>query len=80
MHQSLLKIAAQLRNDENGFLISAELVLIATLAVLTLIVGLSEVSSAVHNELRDVARGFTSANQDGPGDGGQPFPQIQPGG
>ena len=52
-----------LLNDENGFLVSAELVLIATIAVLGLIVGLSEVSFAINNELEDVAAAFGSLNQ-----------------
>lgn len=50
-------------NDENGFVVSAELVLITTIAVLGLVVGLSEVSHAVNNELEDVASAFGSLNQ-----------------
>lgn len=53
----------QLLNDENGFVVSAELVLITTIAVLGLVVGLSEVSHAVNNELEDVASAFGSMNQ-----------------
>ena len=50
-------------NDENGFVVSAELVLITTIAVLGLVVGLTEVSHAVNNELEDVASAFGSLNQ-----------------
>ncbi|MBI1311007.1 branched-chain amino acid aminotransferase [bacterium] len=50
-------------NDENGFVVSAELVLITTIAVLGLVVGLSEVSHAINNELEDVASAFGSLNQ-----------------
>ncbi len=53
----------QLLNDENGFVVSAELVLISTIAILGLVVGLSEVSHAVNNELEDVASAVGSMNQ-----------------
>lgn len=52
-----------LLNDEAGFIVSAELVLIATIAVLGLIVGLSEVALNVNNELEDVGSAFSSMNQ-----------------
>jgi Flp pilus assembly pilin Flp len=41
-------------NDDNGFVISAELVLVATILVIGMIVGLSEVQHAVVQELNDV--------------------------
>jgi hypothetical protein len=50
-------------NDEAGFIVSAELVLISTIAVLGLVVGLSEVSINVNNELEDVGSAFSSMNQ-----------------
>lgn len=53
----------QLLNDEAGFIVSAELVLIATLLVLGLIVGLSQVQHAVVEELNDVAHAIGSLNQ-----------------
>ena len=59
----MTNLISQLWNDEAGFVISAELVLVATIAVLALIVGLSEVSSAVNHELEDVASAFGSLNQ-----------------
>ena len=43
-----------LLNDEAGFIVSAELVLIATILVIGLIVGLSEVQHAIVGELNDV--------------------------
>ena len=52
-----------LRDDEAGFIISAELVLIATLLVIGLIVGLSEVQDSVVNELNDIAEAIGSLNQ-----------------
>lgn len=56
-------IAAQLLTDEAGFIVSAELVLVATIGVLSLIVGLSEVSFNVNNELEDVGSAIGSINQ-----------------
>lgn len=56
-------LITRLLNDENGFLMSAELILIGTIVVLGLVVGLSEVSFAINNELEDVASAFSSMNQ-----------------
>jgi len=56
-------LITQLFNDEAGFVVSAELVLITTIAVLALVVGLSELSSAINQELEDVATAFGSVNQ-----------------
>lgn len=53
----------QLWNDEAGFIISAELVLVATLLVIGLIVGLSEVQHAVVSELNDVGDAIGCLNQ-----------------
>ena len=50
-------------NDEAGFIVSAELVLISTIAVLAMVVGLSEVARAINQELDDVAAAFGSINQ-----------------
>jgi hypothetical protein len=49
--------------DEGGFIVSAELVLVATLVVVGLIVGLSEVQHAVVNELNDVGEAIGAMNQ-----------------
>jgi hypothetical protein len=54
---------AALINDESGFIVSAELVLVSTIAVLGMIVGLSEVALNVNNELEDVGSAFGSINQ-----------------
>ena len=53
----------KLLRDESGFVVSAELVLVATLCVIGLIVGLSEVQHAVVSELNDVADAIGSLNQ-----------------
>ena len=49
--------------DEAGFIVSAELILIATIAVLSLIVGMSEVAFGVNQELEDVGSAIGSVNQ-----------------
>ncbi len=56
-------LAAKLWNDEAGFIVSSELVLVATITVLAMIVGLSEVAHAVNQELEDVASAFGAVNQ-----------------
>ncbi len=50
-------------NDEAGFIVSAELVLVATILVIGLIVGLSEVQHAVVSELNDVGEAIGELNQ-----------------
>jgi Flp pilus assembly pilin Flp len=50
-------------NDESGFIVSAELVLIATICVIGLIAGLVEVQWAVVGELNDVSDAIGSLNQ-----------------
>jgi hypothetical protein len=54
---------SKLLNDDAGFIVSAELVLISTIAVLGLVVGLSEVSINVNNELEDVGSAFAAMRQ-----------------
>jgi hypothetical protein len=48
--------------DENGFIISAELVLVGTIVGLGMTVGLAEISSAVNQELHDCAGAFSACN------------------
>jgi len=50
-------------NDEAGFIVSSELVLVCTVTVLSLCVGLSEVASGVNQELEDLGCAFGSLNQ-----------------
>lgn len=50
-------------NDESGVIISAELVLVLTIAVLAVVVGLSEVAVAVNTELNDVSNAIGALNQ-----------------
>ncbi len=49
--------------DEDGFILSAELVLISTIGVLSMVVGLAEVANAINQELEDVASAFGATNQ-----------------
>ena len=53
----------KLFNDDNGFVISAELVLVMTIGVLSMVVGLSSVSHSITNELCDVASAFGTIDQ-----------------
>ncbi len=52
-----------LLNDEAGFIVSSELILVATVAVLSLVVGLSEISHNVNQELEDVGSAVGSLQQ-----------------
>jgi Flp pilus assembly pilin Flp len=56
-------LVSQFLRDEGGFIVSAELVLVATILVIGLIVGLSEVQHAVVSELNDVGDAIGSLNQ-----------------
>ena len=53
----------QLWNDEAGVIISAELVLLLTIAVLAMVVGLSEVAVAVNTELNDLSNAIGAIDQ-----------------
>src|SRR6476660_7162067 len=60
---TMTRVATALLNDEAGFIVSAELVLISTITVIGLVVGLSEVSININNELEDVGSAFSAMNQ-----------------
>jgi len=59
----MTRLLSQLFYDEAGFIVSAELVLVTTIAVLSMVVGLAEIASAANQELEDVASAFGSVNQ-----------------
>jgi hypothetical protein len=59
----MTNIINTLIHDEAGFIVSAELVLVATIAVLGMVVGLSEIALNVNNELEDVGSAFGAINQ-----------------
>lgn len=58
-----MKVFGQLWNDEAGFVISTELVLVATLLVMAMVVGLESVRDAVLTELADTATAIAQINQ-----------------
>ena len=58
-----MSLMKRLWNDEAGFVVSAELILIATIAVLGLIVALDTVRNAITSELSDVAGAIQDVNQ-----------------
>lgn len=58
-----MHILNALKNDENGFVVSAELVLVGTIVVIGMIVGLTELSFNVNQELEDVGSAIGGINQ-----------------
>ena len=58
-----MTLFTQLLNDEAGFIVSAELVLVSTIVGLGMIAGLSEVAHGVNQELEDVGSAVGSVNQ-----------------
>lgn len=58
-----MKMFQQLWNDESGFVVSTELVLIATVLVLGMVVGLTTLRDQVIAELADVAAAMSNSNQ-----------------
>ena len=53
----------KLFNDEAGFIVSAELVLVLTIAVLGMVVGLASVRDAINSELVDISDAFGTVDQ-----------------
>ncbi len=58
-----MNLIHKLSADEHGFIVSAELVLVGTILVLGMIVGLTELSYGVNEELEDVGSAIGSINQ-----------------
>lgn len=50
-------------NDEAGFVVSSELVLVLTIAVLGMVVGLTAVRDSISQELVDLSDAFGAVNQ-----------------
>jgi len=59
----MTSILTALHQDEAGFIVSAELVLVATITVIGMIVGLAEVANGVNEELEDVGSAVGQINQ-----------------
>jgi hypothetical protein len=58
-----MKILARLYDDESGFIVSAELILLASILVLGMIVGLTVLRDTITTELADTATAFGQINQ-----------------
>ena len=58
-----MNLLNKLSHDEHGFIVSAELVLVGTILVLGMIVGLTELSFNVNQELEDLGSGIGAINQ-----------------
>lgn len=58
-----MKLLRQLWNDEAGFVVSAELVLIATILVIGLVVGLTSLRNQVVQELTDTGQAIGAVSQ-----------------
>ncbi len=58
-----MKTFRMMMADEHGFVVSAELVLVGTIAVLGMIVGLTELSFGVNEELEDLGSAVGAINQ-----------------
>ena len=54
---------SSLWSDDNGFIVSIELILISTIAIIGLITGMTSVRDAVVSELSDVAGAVQDMNQ-----------------
>ena len=59
----MLRIFQELFHDEVGLVISAELVLVMTIAVLAMVVGLTALRDAVSQELNDLSHAFGTISQ-----------------
>ena len=59
----MLKTIRRLWTNEVGLVVSAELVLVMTIAVLAMLVGLDAASDAINQELNDVAEAFGAISQ-----------------
>ena len=59
----MLRTLCALWRDQNGVILSAELVLVLTITVLSMVVGLHAVSKAITMELNDLANAFGTVNQ-----------------
>jgi Flp pilus assembly pilin Flp len=71
MKTAFTALARAFWKDEHGFIVSAELVLVGTITVLSMIVGLTSVSRAINSELSDIAEAFGAVNQDDGYSGGR---------
>ncbi|GAB4147568.1 MAG: hypothetical protein Tsb009_20860 [Planctomycetaceae bacterium] len=59
----MLRTFKALLDDQNGFVVSAELVLVLTIGVLAMVVGLHAVAKSVTMEMNDIANAFGALDQ-----------------
>ncbi len=59
----MLNVLKQLARDEQGFVVSSELILILKIGVIGMIVGLDSVQNSVVSELSDIASAIGGSNQ-----------------
>ncbi|RLS41401.1 MAG: branched-chain amino acid aminotransferase [Planctomycetota bacterium] len=57
------RIACALWRDDSGFVVSAELALVSTMATLGMVSGLAEASHNVNQEMRDVGAAYGRFDQ-----------------
>lgn len=60
---NFVAVGLSLWKQQDGVVISAELVLVMTIAVLAMLVGLDSVSDSINHELNDVAGAFGAISQ-----------------
>jgi hypothetical protein len=63
MWENRMSMMDKLWNDEVGFIISSELILVATILVIGMIVGLTTVRDQIVQELADIAMAFSDVTQ-----------------
>lgn len=61
--EAIKRLTNKLWNDEAGFIVSLELILIATIVVIGLITGLATVRNSIVQELSDVSGAVQDLNQ-----------------
>ena len=59
----MIRTLKALWNDQNGFVVSAELILVLTIGVLAMLVGLFSVSKSITQELNDISSAFGAIDQ-----------------
>ena len=59
----MIAVLKSLYREDAAFVVSAELVLVATIGVLAMVVGLAEVSYNISEEMEDVGSSFGHVNQ-----------------
>jgi hypothetical protein len=58
-----MNLISRLWNDDNGFIVSAELVLVATIVVIGMITGLAAIRKDVTSELTEVGQAIAAIDQ-----------------